>query len=227
MAYSGPAYSGVGTASETAPSWPTHASGDLGLLFVEHPTTTISTPSGWTLLPNMPIDNPASSVRLTIFYRFATSAAEGAPSISHVNHCWGVIVTYTGVDNETPFHGLTVGWRQSALSQAMVGTQPLLDNCMIVTCFAWALDHAGPLSSAETNAQLTNVAERYDGGTITGNGGGVIVIDGELETKTVVKQTAFTLSNSSAGAVATLALQKAGSTLPTLANKSRIVNTGM
>lgn len=227
MAYSGPAYSGVGTASETAPTWPTHAAGDFGLLVVEHPDGTIATPSGWTALDNMPVINSAFSARISIFYRFATSGAEGAPSITHVNHCWGVVLTFTGVDTDTPTHGLTVGWRASTSAQSMIGTQTLLDNCMIVNVFAWALDNAGPLSSAEANAALTNVAERYDGGTITGNGGGVIVITGELETKAVVPQTSFTLSASSAGAMATLALQKSGLTLPNLASKTRIVNTGM
>lgn len=219
-----PAFSAAGTGSETAPAWPTHAAGDFGILLVETASGAIATPAGWTKVTQL--DHGLTS--LAMFYRFATSGAEGAPSLSGgFNHLWGVILTWTGVNTATPIHGLSVSPAVSTTSQALPGTRPFLDDCRIVQACGWALDSAGPISSGETNAVLGSLTERYDAGTITGNGGGIIVLDGTLATAQSVPPTSITLSAASALACITVALQAADKILPTLANKSRAVNTGM
>lgn len=219
-----PAFSAAGTGSETAPAWPTHAAGDFGLLLVETASTLIDTPTGWTKI----VQCDGGLTSLALFYRFATSGAEGAPTLSGgFNHKWGVILTYTGVNTSTPVHGIAQMQCVSTTGQTLVGTQTFLDDCMIMAAAAYALDSAGPISSGETNPSLGSIAERYDAGTITGNGGGIIVIDGTKASLGVVEPTDITLSSASQLASVTLALQAADKTLPTLDRKSRIVNTGM
>lgn len=91
-----PAFSAAGSGSETAPAWPSHSAGDLGVLLVESAGGTVATPTGWIAGPVC--DNAAFSTKMSTFYRFATSGAESAPSLSGgTNHMWGVILTYTGV----------------------------------------------------------------------------------------------------------------------------------
>ncbi len=219
-----PAFGLAGTGSATAPAWPTHVAGDFGLLFVETESATITTPADWTLITQC--DHGLTS--LAAFYRFATSAAETAPTLAGgFNHKWGVILTFTGVNTATPYHALAVQPRGSTTGQNLVGTSTFLDDCMIVHGGSWGADTAGPLSSGETNAALGSVTERYDAGTITGNGGGIVVVTGTLATRASIGPTAITLSSISMMATVTIALQAADKTLPTLANKSRIVNAGM
>lgn len=219
------AFSAAGTGHETSVPWPTHASGDFGLLFVEHPTLTITTPSGWTAVAGMPVIHTTTAVRLSVFYRFATSGAEGNAAITgSADHNWAVIVTYTGVNTLNPIHLLGIGDTVSATSQNAPGMTTQLPDCMVVSAFAWAADNAGPLSSGEVNSTLGSVAERYDAGTITGNGGGLVIVDGTKSAEGAFSQTEVTLSTSSACAVATLVLQEAQQAF---GQKSRIVNTRM
>lgn len=221
-----PAFQAAGTGHESSVPWPTHASGHFGLLVVESAGGTIATPSGWTPLTS--IDNSAFAVKLTVFYRFATSAAESNAALSGgTNNMWGVIVTYTGVNTSTPIYSLSQLPRGSSTGQSAPGLQTFLDDCMIVHCIAWAVDNAGPLASSPVNAGLGSLSERSDSGTVTNNGGGVIVFDGTLATFGAIGPTTFTLGSASALACVTLALQAADKTDNRTANKSRAVNTGM
>lgn len=224
-----PAYKDVGTASETTPTWPTHVAGDFAILPVKHSLNSggITTPAGWTKRGTYAHGVNADYVSL--FYRRALSASETNPSLGGGgNYYWGRIITFTGVNTDTPIHAPASSWSNSSADQGSPGTTTRLDDCLIVNVFGWDADNAGPLySSALANADLANVTIRSDSGTITNNGGGLIVITGELATKGTIRPTSFTLSAATFAESITFALQAADKTLPTLARKSRIVNTGM
>jgi hypothetical protein len=229
-----PAFKGVGTGSETTPTWPTHAAGDFALLFVEYGNinTSIDTPAGWTLLPGAPFDPGSSFNSLqTVFYRFATSSSETNPTLTHSgvgtkDHKWGAIVTYTGVNTSTPVHAQTSGFAAPAdTALSFPGVTTLLDDCMIVHALTWSADNAGPLVSTQANAGLGSVSERYDGGTVTGNGGGICIFDGTLASHTTIANSTATASVAIGGAMLVLALCAADKTLPTLSRKSTIINT--
>src|SRR5262245_36474768 len=147
-----PAYSATGTLSETAPAWPTHSAGDYGLLFVETASTTLTTPSGWTLIRQ--VDHGLTS--LAVFERFATSNSESAPSLAGgTNHKSGYIVTFTGVNTASPRHGIASIAAASTTSQALPGTRPFLDDCLIVLAGSWSTDDAGPeVSGSPSNSVL-------------------------------------------------------------------------
>lgn len=220
-----PAFKAAGTGSETAPAWPTHASGDFGLLCVETSSGTVTTPSGWTLVGSVAASGVPTS--LFVFYRFATSSSETAPSLAGGNnHLWGAIVTYTGVNTSTPVHGVAVQPQKTSADHTLPGSTTFLDDCMIVHACAYGADNAGPMSSGETNADLGSLTERYDAGTITGNGGGVVIIDGTKATAGRFRGTVVTMTSTGTAAL-TVALQAADKTIPTLGGKSRIVNAGM
>lgn len=228
-----PAFSAAGTGSETSAAWPSHSTGDLGLLFVNSTNNannaTVDTPSGWTLLTAFE-SFTGNFVRLSIFYRFATSGSETAASLSSPNsvqYLWGTIVTFTGVNTSTPVHSLVTQAMDSQATQWLPGTVTVLDDCLIVQVAAWNNDSAGPLFSGETNSTLGSLTERYDAGTITNNGGGLYVCTGTLATKGAAGPTQVTMSTGGALAAATIALQAADKTDIKLGQKTRVINTGM
>lgn len=218
-----PAFNAAGTGTTGNPSWPTHTTGDFGILYVEHPDSTITTPSGWTLIGT--VIGVANTVRLTAFYRFATSSSETAPTISgSADHNWSVIITYTGVNTSNPVHVASFSDYPDGGTTGLTtpGMTTLLDDCLIIAAYAWNIDNAGPLASAPTNADLSSLTERYDAGTITGNGGGLVVLDGGLATHKAFTFTSIDVSAATGAAVATIALQAVGKSFGT---KSQIVNT--
>lgn len=198
---SAPAFKAAGTGSETSLVWPTHVTGDLALVFVETAANAVTTPTGCTVIPGFPIQNDASSnTRLYGYYRFATSASEAALAIpgGAPNHAWGTIILYENVHQTQPFHAISTAYHFNAMT---VGFFPSIrthvDDCKVVNVCSYNTDNAGPMSSAETNADLASLTERYDAGTITGNGGGLIVIDGNKAAAGDVTRTTITLSSSS------------------------------
>lgn len=215
-----PAFQAAGTGSETAPAWPTHSAGHFGLLFVECQGGTIATPTGWTKVNGFPVDG--GSTILTIFYRFATSGSETAPSLSGGSgHMWGAILTYTGVNTSNPIHYVSPGTTRSSTLQNAPGVTTYLNDCLVVSAWAWAADSASQTTSLLTNASLGGLTERYNAGTVTGDGGGVLVVDGTLATKGTTNFTDVTFAVASNCATAAIALQAADKTF---GQKSRIVN---
>ena len=86
------------TGADISPVWPTHAIGDIGILMAASrvQTETLTTPSGYTLLHG-PIDSTAW--RGYVFYKRATSAAEGNPLLdwsAAVGEKYGQVHTLRG-----------------------------------------------------------------------------------------------------------------------------------
>lgn len=201
-----PTFQGAGTGSETAPAWPTHLTGDLGILAVEHGSGTVATPSGYTIVPGSPIVQGATT--LSLFSKVAESAAEGAPSLSGgTDHMWGVMLVVRGQDTTDFLHALATAISTGATTSGFApGTRTDEADCLVLHVLAWNADNAGPIASSWANASLANVAEQYDAGTVTGNGGGLTVASGELATAGVVAIGTVTLT-STGFAVATLAIR--------------------
>ncbi len=225
-----PNYQAIGTGDENTCVWPTHTTGDFGVLCIEHSNIVVQipAPTGFTAFPGMPVNFTAGGTALAMFYRFATSSSEANVSLGGtVNHRWGTIITYRNVSTATPFHGMTTAYfSPSATLVALPGITTLLDDCMILNVLAWANDDAGPLGSAPTNAALGSVTERYDAGTTTAGGGGLYLFDGTLASHGTFGPSTVTMSSAALAALAVVALCPADKTLPTLGRKSRIVNMG-
>ncbi len=221
-----PAYKATGTQSETAPAWPTHVAGDFGLLIAETTSSQIADPSGWSLITPTPLTNVGASSRLHLWRKFAASNAESAPSITGAtNHAVGQIITYTGVNTLNPIHQISTGNCSSRSTHASPGMTTYIDDCLIVLVLTWALDNAGPLFTSYTNTTLASIsAVRHDGGTTTGDGGGIIVCDATKVSQGEIVDGVWTISTNSFAGMATIALWPADKNYGT---KSREVNTRM
>lgn len=220
-----PAFGAAGTGTTGDPSWPSHSTGHLGLLFVESSgANPVDTPSGWTVITGFPVVTP--STRLSGFYKFAASGSETAPTVTgtSLDHTWAVIVTYTGVNALNPFHLVATSISNSTTRKGWPGLTTYLADCMIVNVLAWQIDNAGPLGSGEVNADLGSLTERYDAGTISGDGGGLYINDGTKAARGSFTFTEVTFSSAVVAGFATIALQAADQTFGL---KSRIINTRM
>lgn len=208
-----PVVQGVGTGSETSCAWPTHTTGDLALLFVEHGGGTVTTPTGCTIIPGFPIVNGATST-MSGFYRFATSSSEAALALAGgTDHMWGTIITVRGANATDPFRVATMVQGGGAITGASFpGLLTTSADNLIIQAMAINIDNAGPLASAEANAALGSVTEQYDAGTVTGNGGSLVIMSGTLAVAGATGNSTLTLSTGSQWIAATLAIRPAAGT---------------
>jgi hypothetical protein len=206
-----PTFQGIGTGSETSCSWPTHAADDWGILLVEHGGGTVATPTGCSIVAGFPINQGGGSI-FSAFKILATGSSMPALALSGgSNHMWGTIFTVRGAHLTTPIHAFG-GAKQSGTSANGYAPIVVTDeaDCLIVPCLAWGGDAAGPMSAGSiANAALGSVTSQYDAGTLTGDGGGLIIGSGTLATAGSTGMTTWTLTTTPFSS-ATLAFRPAG-----------------
>lgn len=201
----------AGGSSETSVPWPVdHLAGDDGLLLVEHGGGTIATPTDCTPVDGFPLNQGGGSL-LSAFTIHATSAAMPNLALSGgSNHMIGVLIRIRGGDTANLIAEFAA-MKQSGTTTN--GAAPAVttheDDLAILNIIAWAGDLAGPISGTEANSSLTSVGEVFDGGTTSGDGGGIIVLSGVKATKGPVGMTTCTLSSATAFSGVTLAIRPA------------------
>lgn len=181
-------YQAIGSASETTVSWPVHAINDIGILVIEQTTDdtapTESNFPGWTQVPGSPVSQPTGSTRtrLCVFVRRATSTS--MPSVTlptPTDHIYGVILTVRGVfkvGTGIDVIGTSIKAASTSLSIAAINVNQNGND--IIYLSARGSGVATARYSAQANASLTGLGERFDAGTITGGGGGLGIWSGNL-----------------------------------------------
>lgn len=214
-----PAYQAAGTAvgntGSVSPAWPTHATGDIALLFVESAggePVTLSTAAGFVQVSNSPQATGAGTAgtQIAVFWARATSNAMSAPTVADPgNHVYAQIITYRGVvASGDPWDVSTGGVKATAsTSVAVAGVTTTLPDTLVVQVVSRDLDSNTAAFSSQTNASLTGIAERSDAGTTQGNGGGFAVWDGVKATAGATGNTSATVTRS-LSAFLTLALKR-------------------
>lgn len=207
----GTALSGTGAVS---PAWPAHQVGDIALLFVESAggqAATLSTSAGFVAVLNSPqaTGSGANGTRITVFWARATSTAMATPTVADPgDHVYAQIITYRGVILYGNPWDVTGGGVKAVASTSVTvtGVTTTVPDTLIVQAVARDNDSAAAAFSAETNANLTGIAERSDAGTTSGNGGGFGVWDGIWATAGATGNTTATVT-SSINAFLTIALK--------------------
>ena len=220
QAQAAPAFQAAGTTvsatGAVSPAWPTHAVDDVALLFVESAggePATLSTPAGFVAVANSPkaTGTTTNGTQITVFWARATSAAMTAPTVADLgDHVYAQIITYRGVINTGNPWDITGGGVKAAASNSVTvtGVTTTVPDTLIVQAVARDNDSAAVAFSAQANANLTNITERTDAGTTSGNGGGFVVWDGGKETAGATGNTTATVT-SSINAFLTIALSPA------------------
>lgn len=199
-------YQATGTASSTSggtgnttPAWPTITAGDLGLVAAENDAVAPSMP--YTAHPASPT-NTAFATVLALSYK-RTAGSETTPTIADPgNHCHAVINTIRNAHQVYPFHRHFSGGNASSTTMRWPSFDTLVDDCLIALFGTWNIDVVGGTAqlSSPTNASLSSLTERYDGGTDDANGGGIFLLTGEKSSAGKVDETTATLAGS-AGSV--------------------------
>ncbi len=227
-----PAFKAVGTGHETTPVIPTHAAGDFMLLACSHANvgTTMPTPSGWIKPMGLPVEvDDTADVILNLFYRFALTSSETNPTITtaSASYAWGVVYTATGVNTATPIHRIATAWSVNT-APYLPGVTTLVSDSLILQLSASSQDTAADIIVTSSNSGLASpgLTLRYSAGTATGNGGGVQIFEGGFAAIGAVPPTVLTVTPTGFLACATIALQAADKTLPTIPSRGRIYNLG-
>lgn len=211
-----PVFGGVGTAVTSGLNWPAHAVGDVALLFVETAggeTPTLTDPAGFVAVSNSPQATGAGTAgtRLSVYWARASSTTMGGPTIGGLtDHVYARILTYRGaVTTGDPWNISGGGVKAAASTSVSVSSvTTTVPNTLVVQAVARDNDSAAAAFSAQTNANLTGIAERHDAGTATGLGGGFAVWDGARAAAGATGLTTATVA-SSINAFLTIALRPA------------------
>jgi len=124
-----------------------------------------------------------------------------------LNHISAVVLAFRGcpVVGE-PWNVITPDSSGTGTSITISGTNgapssgpTTMDDCLVVAASSHSNDTAGATFSGWTNADLANVTERFDDGTIVGNGGGIGIATGEKATAGAFGATTVTNSTVNPG----------------------------
>lgn len=176
--------SGVG---EVKPEWPAGVQeGDIAFLICESANQAISLriPSGFQELFTQQGTGTAgatTATRLAVFWCRATSNAMPQPTVADPgDHVAAIIAVYRdAAEGPYPFDGVAGGVKASvSTTTTWDALTTTVADCLILHFATRENDAATAAWSAQTNANLSAIAERVDTGTTQGNGGGFTLFEG-------------------------------------------------
>jgi hypothetical protein len=203
---SAPNYQATGAAISAvgAVAWPTHQANDIGLLVVEcagNQSVSLSTANGFAELPSSPVtaDSSSAGTKLQVFWCRATSSSMASPVLSGAaNHCWARIITIRGCP--TSGNPWNVSGTASKATASTTTTWPSITtigaNSLVLLLATRETDSAAAAWSLPVNTNLTSITEQVDDGTITGNGGGMVVATGVRAVPGSIGTTTATVTSS-------------------------------
>jgi hypothetical protein len=215
-----PTYQATGTAATNATgaaqavSWPTHATGDIGVLICEA-TGSSAAPaaiSGWNAVASVTDVATTAGSRLSVWWRRATSAAEAAVTVpAQTDHIFARIVTVRGAWDLSPVAVTTSGTQATASTTATVpGVTTTRSNELILGVTSRPDDSASTTHfSALTNVNLASLTEQSEAGTTNGDGGGFVVWTGIKRAAGAVGNTTMTKAASTTSAHVVLSFRAA------------------
>ena len=200
-------------AADVSPAWPTHQANDIALLIVHsgNATTRLSVRAGFQELPVSPQRRLISSTldcQLNVYWKRATGAAEGAPTVKFVgDQVRAQIITFRGCGTQgrpfTTCKGSTAAGSTAVTFPALTTTE---NDSLVVDILGFTLDSAGAKLSGWANAGLTNLTEQVDSGSIIGSGSGFAVSTGQDAVPGALGGTTATLATAADQAMISLAL---------------------
>lgn len=178
----GAEFTSTGVPTATLPG--THAADDILVLVLQSSNdSAVTPPTGYNRLgPQNGVGAAATagSTKLSVFWK-RDGGAESAPTIPDTgDHTYGMMIAVRGCRTQgDPFHLLGQAFKFTA-STTGTATQAatLVDNSLIMTIFAHAIDSTTAQGSSPTNADLTSVTEQFDDSTDDGTGGGIYIMTG-------------------------------------------------
>lgn len=192
------------TGGDATVVWPTHAAGDIALLFVETgdggSDPVLGTAAGFVAVTGSPVDeNTSPSTKLAVFWCRATSNSMASPVVTGPgNHCLANIITFGDcLAAGDPTNVVATGVQTPGASTLSIpGATTTLDKCLVVAAATTSVD-GGSLAwaSAQANSDLSDVHEVLDIRTDDGGGGGIQVAVGTMSVAGAYGATTVTTSS--------------------------------
>lgn len=207
---SGSMVSGVGAITPPLPAG--IATDDILYCEIEHRSgqaISIPTPNGgtWTALTSRDVGG-TTATRLTVFWS-RYNGTQGDPTTSDSgDHQVAVIHAFRGCVNTGDPHEGEAGGTDAASDTALSasGSTTTGADRLVLVFASRDNDAAGAHYSAWANSDLANLTERFDDGTVAGNGGGMALVTGEKATPGTYGATTATLAVATTDAFLTVAL---------------------
>lgn len=158
-----PNYQATGTAlgGSGNVSWPTHQSGDIGVLLVSESANDgdVATPSGWTELIDAASGGETNSNdgKLQVFYRTAAGSSEADVTLSLNNRAVSQIITVRGASSVARL-GVDDQAAESNSVSLTSGTTGA-DNALVLALVATTGTSDADQISSWTNANLSSVTD--------------------------------------------------------------------
>lgn len=169
------AFQAGGAVQLTVP-WPAHQTDDVALLVISSAgaIAALTTPAGFVEIPG----SPQSTTGLfgAVFWCRATSGSMTSPVTgTGSNNISAVIVTARGcVNSGDPWDVISESVKAvTSTSTSITGDTTTDVDRLIYYLAARGSDFAANQYSGESDGTVTNLTERVDNGTVTGNGGGI------------------------------------------------------
>jgi len=199
----GAAISGTGAVTPAIPSGA--VANDILLLFVESANETISltTANGFAEAMSSPQGTGTAAgtaaTRLAVYWKRAVGGDASPVVADSGNHTIAQILAFRNcVRQENPWNVAAGNVAGTASTSASIpGGTTTVSDCLIVAAVANATDSATAQTSGWANGDLTDVTERVDSNTASGNGGGFGVATGVKALAGAFGATAATLATSS------------------------------
>lgn len=198
--------------------WPVnHQANDVALAVIQTSgaDSTLSPPTGWASVTGSPITDVASTSgsRLYLWWKRATGSSESNLSVSSIsgdNHHFGSLAVFRGcVTTGNPWDVVATDTKTTASTTATLPAVTTTKFNTRLVMFVGRPDDAANTShfGVPVNANLTGLTEHYEGGTVTGNGGGFVVASGVMATKGDTGTSTMTKAVSTTDTCYTIALR--------------------
>lgn len=169
------------TASLTAPTItiPTHTKGDLLVLMCETSDQAVTTPGGvltWVPMGSSPKSAAANSTRLTVFWAVGDGSTTSVVLNDSGDHTMGAVAVFNHGAGTPLIHATNSGESDgTAAAQNLPNVTTTVPDCMIISIGARGDDTSAQQFATSTwnNTPTPNYVEQLDGGSTTGDGGGL------------------------------------------------------
>jgi len=243
-----PTYQAQGTfvGSATAnisPAWPAHQAGDIGILVVEsmeYNPINLITAAGFKEIPSSPRGSAVaassgsnSSTQIRVFWKRATSGAEGAPTIKfEADHIYGGIFTIRGCAAAGCPFTICTGDHSDGTSDATIdvpGFATTTADQLVVVIGATGINNTtSNRFTGLTNASLATITERFEALSAVGGGSQIGVYTGQKAAAGSVNASSIAIPTgapNSGIAIAFTAVEQGDDDTPWLANMGPMAET--
>jgi hypothetical protein len=149
--------------------------GMLLLLEVETSANETVAVSGWTQVPDSPVNN-ANGTRLAVFYRYATGSGDDPTVPDSGDHQSARVIVLNGTHATVPIDVSASSTGDTAAVSISGDTTTGVDRLVLI--FASQAINQPDYFAGWANADLTSVTEQFDVAHGAGNSGGIALVSG-------------------------------------------------